>query len=79
MGRDDAKAQHGAAAIAMLVVPVVVGVTNHWGGRMIRVNRQFGIAMVMPMLVLAVLVVVAMLMLLCMLMGVMGLVSALSH
>lgn len=79
MRRNGAKADHGAAAIAMLVVAVSVGMTRHGRRPVMRVNRHFGIAVTMLMSVMAMQVVVAVLMLLCVLISLMGLVSALSH
>lgn len=72
-------AQHGPAAIAILVGTVVVGMTRLGRGPIMRVNRHFGIAVTVLMPVMAMLVVLAVLMLLCVLMGLMGRVSALGH
>ena len=79
MRRHGAKTQHGATAIAMLIVRVVVGVTCRRGGPIMGLEHHFGITVTVLMLVMAMLVVVAVLMLLCVLMGVIGPVSALSH
>ena len=79
MRRHGAKAQHGAAAIPMLVVTVVVGVTCYRRGPVMGVDRHFGIAVTVLMPIMAMLVVVAVLMLLRVIMGRMGLVGALSH
>lgn len=77
--RNSAKAKRGPAALAMLVVRAVVGVTDHGCGPMMRVDRHLGSIVAVLMPILAVLVVVAVLIILCMFTGVMGLVSALSH
>ena len=71
--RNGAKAQHGAAAIAMLVELVLVGVTHR------RRSRHYGIAVTVLMPIMAMLMVVGVLMLLCVLMGLTALVSTLSQ